>query len=302
MSLHRLTSITIGVPDIEACSRFYTDFGLTNVGDNVFASADGDEQLRLTHTPKRRLANYGIGVDNADDIERMSRRLRSIGISPEDQGPEHLTVTEAVSDVRVEITVAQRIVASPHEPQRANTPTSTGRPTLRADPILRTGPVAPRRLGHCVLGTPDFDATRRFFVDGIGMKISDEVRNVGTFLRCSTDHHNLLVQHAPTTFLHHTSWQVDDVDDIGRGATSLLGKDPKRHVWGLGRHHIGSNYFWYFRDPAGNFAEYYADGDVIVDDELWTPETFDGDLGLYNWGPPPPPSFITPDDLADLMQ
>jgi hypothetical protein len=23
--------------------------------------------------------------------------------------------------------------------------------------------------------------------------------------------------------------------------------------------------------------------------------------GLYNWGPPPPPSFIRPEDLAALM-
>ena len=28
--------------------------------------------------------------------------------------------------------------------------------------------------------------------------------------------------------------------------------------WGLGRHFLGSNLFWYFRDPAGNYAEYYA--------------------------------------------
>jgi hypothetical protein len=23
--------------------------------------------------------------------------------------------------------------------------------------------------------------------------------------------------------------------------------------------------------------------------------------GLYAWGPPPPPSFLAPDDLAELM-
>jgi len=25
-------------------------------------------------------------------------------------------------------------------------------------------------------------------------------------MRCSTDHHNLLVQQAPVAFLHHTAW------------------------------------------------------------------------------------------------
>jgi hypothetical protein len=29
--------------------------------------------------------------------------------------------------------------------------------------------------------------------------------------------------------------------------------------WGLGRHVIGSNYFYYIRDPWGSFAEYFFD-------------------------------------------
>jgi hypothetical protein len=70
---------------------------------------------------------------------------------------------------------------------------------------------------------------------------------------------------APVPFLHHTSWQVDDIDDVGRGPTAMLEDHPERHVWGLGRHHAGSNFFWYLKDP------------------------------------PPPPSFLHPDDLAELM-
>ena len=121
------------------------------------------------------------------------------------------------------------------------------------------------------------------------------------FLRCSTDHHNLLVQQAPITFLHHTSWQVSDVDEVGRGATGMLTEHPERHVWGLGSHHIGSNFFWYLKDPAGNFSEYYSDMDDIVDDQLWTPGSFEGLHALYDWGPPPPPSFLNPEDLAAHM-
>lgn len=130
---------------------------------------------------------------------------------------------------------------------------------------------------------------------------SDLIKDTGAFLRCSTDHHNLLVQAAPVGFLHHTSWQVDDVDEVGRGATTMLAHHPERHVWGLGRHLIGSNFFWYLKDPAGNFTEYYSDMDTILDDQLWTPDTFDAATSMYAWGPPPPPSWITPDDLATLM-
>jgi hypothetical protein len=109
------------------------------------------------------------------------------------------------------------------------------------------------------------------------------------------------VQRAPLNFLHHTAWEVDDVDEVGRGASAMLADHPERHIWGLGRHHIGSNFFWYLRDPAGNFSEYYSDLDCIVDDALWQPAAIEGARALYNWGPPVPPSFLAPDDLAELM-
>ena len=110
----------------------------------------------------------------------------------------------------------------------------------------------------------------RFFAEGLGFRVSDEVPALGaSFMRCSTDHHNLLVQPGPFPFVHHTAWEMDDVDAVGRAAAAMVAADPARHVWGLGRHGIGSNFFWYLRDPAGNFAEYTSDLDVIVDDEAW---------------------------------
>ncbi len=84
-------------------------------------------------------------------------------------------------------------------------------------------------------------------------------------------------------FLHHSSWQVDDVDQIGHGAMRLLGTDPTCGVWGLGRHFLGSNYFWYLRDPAGNYAEYFADLDQIAADVEWQARTWDPDKALYAW-------------------
>jgi hypothetical protein len=32
-----------------------------------------------------------------------------------------------------------------------------------------------------------------------------------------------------------------------------------------------------------------------------TPREWGGIHSLYNWGPPPPPSFLNPEDLAELM-
>ncbi|MEV4170448.1 VOC family protein [Nonomuraea sp. NPDC049709] len=297
MTLHRLTRITIGVPNVAETAAYYADFGLLATGEHTFATADGGEQLHLVHAPTRRLVELGVGVDDADDLGRIGAGLARLDLALDADG----RVTDPGTKVRVQVSVAERI-ARPAEPSPVyNGPGRADRVDARAPGVLREQPVRPRKLGHVVLGSTDQEASRRFFTEGLGFKVSDEVPGIAAFLRCSTDHHNVLVQPAPIPYLHHTSWEVEDVDEIGRGAHRMLEGHPERHVWGLGRHHIGSNFFWYLKDPAGNFSEYYSDLDCIVDEAIWEPEVFHDMRILYNWGPPVPPSFIEPEDLAALM-
>jgi catechol 2,3-dioxygenase-like lactoylglutathione lyase family enzyme len=300
MALHRLTSISIGVPNVADTGDYYEEFGLSRLDENRFATVDGGEQLRLIPSPRRHLIELGIGVADPDDLDSIARRLGGMDVAV-NQEPDVVEAIDSGTGVRVVLTVADPICPDPAAAMAQNGPGRADRGTTRAESILRESPVRPRKLGHVVLGSTDLEASERFFIQGVGFKVSDTIAGFASFLRCSTDHHNLLVQAAPTPFLHHTSWQVDDVDEIGRAASALLEKDPTRHVWGLGRHHIGSNFFWYLKDPAGNFTEYYADLDCIIDDELWNPGVWEGIKSLYNWGPPVPASFIAPDDLVELM-
>src|SRR6266404_5273137 len=306
VSLHGLTSITLGVPDVEAVSRYYEEFGLTPSGRSPdgqqrrFATLEGGEQLAITEAARRRLLEIGVGADDPDDLDRIESNLARLGAEFRRSG-EELVVHDPHSALRVSIKIAPRIVQSPAEPEPMNGPGRPDRANGRAPAIERTNKVRPRRLGHVVVGSLDQEASQHFFTHGLGFKVTDHVPSLASFLRCSTDHHNLLLQQAPLNFLHHTALEVDDVDEVGRGAYAMLERNPERHVWGLGRHHIGSNFFWYLKDPAGNFTEYYADLDCIIDDQLWKPSVVEGARGLYNWGPPPPPSFIQPDDLAALM-
>lgn len=299
MSLHRLTSVTIGVPNLAATIAYYTEFGLEHRGNGLFATRDGGDQLRLVHKPTRRLVELGIGVDDTDDIARIAVNLDRLGV-PRDFDGDALRATEPVSGVRTRIEVAPRVAQETVPATPYNGPGRVER-YGRAPGVLRTGRVRPRKLGHAVIGTTDLAATMGFLTEGIGFKISDYIGDKGAFMRCSVDHHNVLALAAPVNFLHHTSWQVDDVDEIGRGASAMLDGHPERHTWGLGRHHAGSNFFWYLKDPAGNFSEYYSDMDCIPENEIWRPEVWEGAQGLFNWGPPPPASFLEPDDLAELM-
>ena len=143
------------------------------------------------------------------------------------------------TEVSVVVEVAGRISQEDTPSPPYNTPGHIARPNTRAPGVLRETPVQPRKLGHVVLGSTDQEGSQRLFTEGLGFKISDTVPGLAAFMRCSTDHHNVLVQQAPLAFLHHTSWQVNDIDEVGRGATAMLEKDPARHVWGLGRHHVG---------------------------------------------------------------
>jgi catechol 2,3-dioxygenase-like lactoylglutathione lyase family enzyme len=300
MALHELRSVTIGVPDPASVARFYVDFGLEAHDGGAFSTLDGGRQLFLEPAPSRRLVELVVGVDDADDLARVRRAMVAAGHDVRDD-ERRLSVVELTTGVRVTLEITPRLVRPTVAAAVYNGPGRPPRSGQRSPAVMRSGPVQPRRLGHAVLTTTDFAATSRFFADLIGFKVSDYIGDVGIFLRCSVDHHNLLLLSAPAVYLHHTAWEVDDVDDVGRGAQAMLAAQPDRHVWGLGRHHAGSNFFWYLRDPAGNYCEYYADLDVIPDDVEWIPEAHPGQLGLYNWGPTPPPSFLEPEDLAELV-
>jgi len=299
MSLHRLNSVTIGVPQVAATRSYYQDFGLMPHAEGWFATQDGGEQLRIVHAPTRQLLALSIGVDDQDDLLRIASRLRTLDVDSR-VDKSRLLAQEPVTGIRVEIAITPRLIQEEVLATPYNGPGRPERGTGRAPGLFRDTPVRPRKLGHVVIGSVDQPATERFFTEGIGLKISDAVGG-SSFLRCSTDHHNVLVSSAPVNFIHHTSWQVDDIDEVARGATEMLEANPERHVWGLGRHTVGSNFFWYLKDPAGNFSEYYSDLDCIVDDALWEPRVWEGARALFNWGPPPPPSFLQPEDLAALM-
>jgi catechol 2,3-dioxygenase-like lactoylglutathione lyase family enzyme len=301
MALHRITGITVGVPDPGAVAAFYRDFGLSEGPAGRLSTTDGGEQLVLVERPHRQLLELRLGCDTGDDLVALAVALGRGG-APVDLTADRLTTVEPVTGLAVTVEVSGRLSQAATDAPLVNRPGAVSRRDARADSVLATQAPRPRRLGHVVLGSPDMPASSAFFTDGLGFAVSDTIPGIGSFMRCSTDHHNLLVQAAPVTFLHHTSWEFDDVDAVGARAGQMVEADAGRHVWGLGRHHIGSNFFWYLTDPAGNFAEAYSDMDHIDDAAAWDakPEAAVS-RPLAAWGPPVSIEFIVPPDLPDLV-
>ena len=213
-----------------------------------------------------------------------------------------ISFTEPIVGLGFHVTIRDRVSSAPIPTPPINAPGSWVRNGERAPAIFQEGRATPRRLGHVLYTTPDIASSMDFLTDVIGFKVSDTSAGIIAFLRCSTDHHNIGLISSPATVFHHSSWQVNDVDEIGRGAHHLLSEDPDRSVWGLGRHFLGSNFFWYFRDPAGNYAEYFADLDQIGDEVEWVTRDWDPGKSLYAWGPPVPPDFVRPRDVDEIVE
>ncbi|MGW1562301.1 VOC family protein [Streptomyces sp. NPDC002144] len=293
------------MPNVQEVAAYYDEFGLREVsspGDarRRFATLDGGEQLAIVGSPQRRLLELALRADDEDDLARIGSQLTALNVAYKREGASLLT-EEPNSGLTVRVQITPRLVQAPAAVAPTNGPGRPDRPNGRAAAVTRTTRIRPRRLGHLMVGSLDQEASHLFFTKGLGFKVTDHIVGLASFLRCSSDHHNVLVQQSPVSYLHHTAWEVNDVDEVGRGAADMLRGNPERHIWGMGRHFIGSNFFWYLRDPAGNYSEYFSDIDCILEDQLWKPEVVADATREYGWAEPVPPSFLKPDDLADLM-
>ena len=305
MSLHRLLGFHVSVPDPDQLAAYYRELGLFGDHTTGWTGTDGGARVTVDDGPFRRLDTVSIGCADDRDVAGIVRRLESGGASVALAGDGgSLTVVDPVTRVRFVVQVAEPAAPSPAAALVVpNGPGTTTRRNERA-PSVFDGPRPPRRLGHLVIGTPDLAATRGLLVDGLGLRVSDEIDGVMSFLRCSTDHHNVALVESPVRLLQHYSWECDDVDHVGHTATALYRVDPARHSWGMGRHFAGSNFYWYLRDPSGAFLELYSDLDQIDDDEAWEQQgrtPFDFEHIANAWGPNLPTEFIVPDDLEQLQ-
>jgi len=265
--------------------------------------------VHVLEAPWRRLERVTIACDRESDLGTISDNLNALGIRSTitDGG---LETRDPVNDVAVRIEPAAPVTPPPAPNHAAhNVWGEVGRTNERApvvaERLVGENPPAPRRLGHFVLGSENVEKSRQFWVDALGFRLSDAVSGPPLyFLRCSGDHHNLLLMPSPVNHLNHYAFECDDVDMIGQLGRSVLDADQTAHVVGIGRHVIGSNVFWYLKDPAGTMFEFFTDMDQL--DPNWIPRT-DWTEDVENmfscWGPPiPPPEFFEPADLDAIAQ
>jgi len=296
--IRSLQHVAITLPDPQQAARFYTAFGLevADAGAGIAARCFGrtQDQIVVAESARRGLGHVSFGIRPAD-LASTRRTLEACGTRlldpPYPGSPDGLWFRDLDGNL---IHLGTETPAPPRRayPSAVNTSSWCLRRAERGCPPSGLEP-KPLRLGHLILFSPDPAKQAAFYREVLGMKLSDRVGdNLVVFLRgaFNGDHHLLGFLREPNPGLHHVSFEMESLDHIELAAGRLRDAGY-RHVWGTGRHVVGSNLFHYFRDPWGTLAEYFYDMDFIPEDATWQPRTWSKEQGLFLWshdGPPPP--------------
>jgi catechol 2,3-dioxygenase-like lactoylglutathione lyase family enzyme len=296
LGVHSLDRFAISVPDAGEAERFYRSFGLDvrRDGDDLALGTHGHPHRwgRVHANGRPKALQYLSFGAYAEDFDALAARLRKHGAAaPHPLGGANGVWTRDADGTPVEIVVAPKVSPSVKSPAIAAAEASPGKgaaPSRSAAP-----PVHPRHLSHVLLFTPDVDAQVAFYRDVLGLRLSDRSADIIAFMHGphASDHHMLAFAKSDHPGYHHSSWDVGSIDDVGLGAERMRGAGYTKG-WGVGRHVIGSNYFYYVQDPWGSWAEYSFGIDFVPADVEWPAADHRPEDSFYVWGPPPPDDFV----------
>ena len=296
LGVHSLDHFSFSVPDASAALRFYRAFGLDarsardGVDLHTFGNAQRWATLHADRGPKR--LQYLCYAAYADDFDALAARLRRderCAPHPRSDGNGFWIADPDGTPIQIVAAARQDPEAKPSAqvPQAAS-------PGRGAAPGRSTAPsVHPRRLSHVLLFTPDVSRQVAFCVNVLGLRLSDRSGDVIAFLHAphGSDHHVVAFAKSDAPGLHHSSWEVASIDEIGLGAERMR-SDGYARGWGVGRHVLGSNYFYYVQDPWGSWAEYSYGIDVVPADIEWAGADRPMEDAFYVWGPAVPDDFV----------
>jgi hypothetical protein len=295
-------------PSLDEAEEFLTHFGMTRAertGDTLYMrGTDPSRHIHVTHLGPSKFLGLAFAVDSEDELRKLAQAPGASGIESIDEpgGGKRVRLTDPLG-YRME--VVHGIQALAPLPIRRHDELNLGTEKLRrAGKLFRVdpGPSQVKRIAHAVMMTPDAKEKIKWYREMFGFVPSDEVyagqedNIIATFNRCDrgdtyVDHHTFLCFECPNIGLNHLSFEVHSFDDLMLGHEHLVRAEKYRHVWGIGRHLLGSQIYDYWKDPWGRVHEHWADTDVL---NIHTPPNLHPvEKGLTSqWGSPPPQDFI----------
>ncbi|HMO46456.1 MAG TPA: VOC family protein [Rubrivivax sp.] len=296
LGVHSIGEFHLSVPSLDDAERFYTAFGLrvAREGASLALRAAGSEQVwgRIDAGPAKRFDRLVFHCW-AEDFDRLAAHFEASGhprVAPpagaDDSGwwmrdPDGLLV-------QVRVGPKTSIDAADH-----HAPALPVNGTRCAPYRSQARPALPQRLSHIALMTPSVPRKMDFYVRVLGLRLSDRGGDGVAFLHGphGSDHHLIACAMGEGPGLHHLSWDVPTVEDVGLGQMRMLDAGYADQ-WGVGRHVLGSNYFCYVRDPWGSWCEFSATMDYIPAALDWEGRDNPPEDSFYLWGPPLHPTFF----------
>lgn len=297
-AVHSVNRFVFSVPDLAEAQRFYEAFGLDvrRSGERLDLHSFGHPHVWGSvfagGAPKRlEYVSYGIDAGDVDTFrERIERH--DIGCPPHPLSEGSGLWLRNPDGTPLQLAVAPKV--SPSEKCRAGERRSVAPGQGAAPARSAVAAVRPRALSHVLFFTADVPRMVAFSANVLGLRLSDRSQDLIAFMHGAhgSDHHLVAFAKAGGPGLHHSSWDVGSIDEVGCGAEQMRAAGFDKG-WGVGRHVLGSNYFHYVRDPWGSYAEYSFDIDFVPHDLEWPAADHPPHDSLYVWGPALPDDFIT---------
>lgn len=304
----RLEYLLWDVADLSAQAEFLTDFGMhVAVADDrsLYMRGNGVQQYLYLgrKADKTTFVGAGFCVNDYTDLETLSNATGHPIAQLDRPGGGHVVTLAGPNGIVIEICHGIR----PAEPiptrtdaLPVNTPDRKERVNRGQRPALEPAPIM--KLGHVVTGANRIEEAGQWYMRHLGL-IATDILCIGTgdpailFLRLDrgedvADHHTLVVGKGAGEGYIHSAYEVVDLDAVAQGQQYLKSR-KREHVWGIGRHILGSQLFDYWKDPAGFEFEHYADGDVFTADHPTHYHPLDPG-NVYAWGPDMPKSMLKP--------
>ncbi|PBC04264.1 VOC family protein [Mesorhizobium sp. WSM3860] len=295
LGVHSMDSFNMVVPNLQQAKDFYGTFGMDvrEEGNSLGLYTFGHAHRRgsLSEGASKKLSYLSFGVFD-DDFEGFRKHVEGQGVKlidpPAGLGSNGFWFRDH-DGVLVEIRVAEK--TSPNSKSETNNlsvPANQRGASLRSQ--ARTA--RPRRLAHLLIFTRDVDQAVIFYARTLGLRLSDRSGDGIALMHGihGSDHHLIAFVKSDGPGLHHCSWDVGSIEEIGLGAMQVADKGFSKG-WGLGRHVLGSNFFHYVRDPWGSYSEYSSDIDYVSADHDWDAGDHAAEDAFYIWGPTPPDDF-----------
>jgi catechol 2,3-dioxygenase-like lactoylglutathione lyase family enzyme len=297
LAVHSIDHFGLEVPDLAEARQFYDAFGLDVRDDSggLALHTFGNEHCwgRLLAGSAKRLRFISFGIF-AEDETPFSAHLDASGarrIDPPAGASSEGIWIEGFDGLPLNIRVAQKITPG----EKSGFETVSSGPGQNGAIFNSAAPkITPRRMSHFAIYTSDVVAATRWYEETLGLRLSDGSGPVVAFLHGAhgSDHHLLALVGSTHCGMHHSSWDVGSVQDVGLGSAQMM-RSGYANGWGVGRHVLGANYFYYATDPWGSHAEYSADIDFIPAECEWPANANHApEDSFYLWGPGVPEGFV----------